>query len=171
MGSSIAGSALNAFGAEQSGQAASQMYQYQSAVALMNQKIALQNRDYALSTGESQARQYGMSAAQRMGSIKAAQGASGIDIGSGSSVDVRSSQRLATNIDLNTIRTNAARTAYGYEVEATQDTAQSKLYGMASTDAAEAGHIKALGSLISGAGSVADKWLQAGQYGLKLGAG
>lgn len=166
MGASAAGGLTSAFGGYESGQAASQMYGYQSAVAQLNSKIALQNRDYALATGEQQAQSYGTGAAQRFGAIRAAQGASGVDVGSGSSLDVQAGQRRATAIDLNTIRTNAARVAYGYEVQSTQDKAQSQLYDMASSDAAKAGGIKALGSLISGAGSVSDKWLQMGQYGL-----
>ena len=50
--------------------------------------------------------------------------------------------------------------AYGYTVEAAQDTAQAGLYQTAATDVKQASNIKAMGSLISGAGGVADKWLQ-----------
>lgn len=171
MGASAAGAGISAYGALQSGQAQSQMYQYQAGIAQLNKQIALQNADYAVATGETQARDYGMGAAQKFGAIRAAQGASGIDVGSGSTQDVQKGQKLATSIDLGTIRQNAARVAYGYETGAAQDEAQSRLYGMASKDAESAGRIKALGSLISGAASVSDKWLQMGQYGMKLGAG
>ena len=173
--SSIAGSAggsgISAIGSIFSGQAQSQMYQYQSAIALANAQIAETNVGYALSTGEQQARQYGMKAAQTMGGIRAAQGANGIDVGSGSSVDVRNSQRLETSIDLNAIRTNAARVAYGYQTQEAQDITQSQLYSTAASTSKTAGLIGAAGSLVSGAGSVSDKWLQAQSSGALPGWG
>lgn len=159
-GASAGGSLISAFGAQKSGQAQSQMYQYQAGVAQLNKKIALQNRDYALATGETEAKRYGMGAAQRMGTIRAGIGASGIDIGSGSKAQVQDSQQAVSRMDLDQIRNNAARKAYGYTVEAQQDETQAGLYGMAASDAESAGKIKALGSLVSGAGSVADKWYQ-----------
>lgn len=166
MAASGGGSILSAFGAQQSGQAQSQMYQYQAGIAQLNSKIALQNRDYALGVGEQEAQKYGMGAAQRQGTIRAGAGASGIDVGSGSKADVQSSQQLVTGIDMATIRNNAARKAYGYTVEATQDTAQAGLYNKAASDASSAGNIKALGSLLSGSASVSDKWLQGSSSGL-----
>ena len=69
-------------------------------------------------------------------------------------------------MDLATIRNNAARKAYGYTVEAAQDTAQAGLYTMAGVNAKQAADIKATGSLISGVTGVADKWLQASSMGL-----
>jgi len=160
MGMSAVGAGINVFGAIQSGAAQSRMYQYQAGVAETNQKIALQNRDYALNAGETEAVRYGMGAAQRGAQIKTGMSASGMDIGSGSKADVQSSQQVVSGMDLGQIRNNAARKAYGYEVEAAQNTAQAGLYTRAASDAESAGGIKALGSLVSGAGSVADKWLQ-----------
>ena len=160
MGMSAVGSGINAFGAIQSGAAQSRMYQYQAGVAETNQKIALQNRDYALNVGETEAVRYGMGAAQRGAQLKTGMSASGMDIGSGSKADVQSSLKTVSGMDLGQIRNNAARKAYGYEVEAAQNTAQAGLYTRAASDAESAGGIKAFGSLVSGAGSVADKWLQ-----------
>lgn len=166
IGASTGGSLLSAFGASKSGAAQSRAYQYQAGVAELNRKIALQNRDYALATGETEAQRYGMQASQRMGAIRAGIGASGIDIGSGSKAAVQESQQTVSKIDLDQIRNNAARKAYGFEVEASQDAAQTGLYTRAAADAAEAGQIKALGSLVSGAGSVASKWYQGKSVGL-----
>ena len=159
-GAQAGGSLLSAFGAKQEGAAQAGMYQYQAGIAQLNQKIALQNRDYALATGEQQAAEEGMKQRAIAGKTKAAQGASGIDVGSGSSVDVQTSEAKIAGMDLATIRNNAARKAYGYTVEAAQDTAQAGLYQTAATDVKQAANIKAMGSLISGAGGVADKWLQ-----------
>lgn len=160
------GAGISAFGAFSGGQAQSRQLQYQAAVAELNKKIALQNADYAQHTGDIQGRQYGMQAAQRAGAIRAGIGASGIDIGSGSKAAVQDSQRYVTELDTAQIRDNAARKAYGYAVEATQNEAQAGLLRSAASDAESAGMIKAVGSLVSGAGSVADKWYQGSSVGL-----
>ena len=159
-GAQAGGSLLSYFGAKQEGAAQAGMYQYQAGIAQLNQKIALQNRDYSLATGEQQAAEEGMKQRAIAGKTKAAQGASGIDVGSGSSVDVQTSEAKIAGIDLATIRDNAARKAYGYSVEATQDDAQAGLDKLAAADVTQASKTKMLGSLISGAGGVADKWLQ-----------
>ena len=159
-GAQAGGSLLSAFGAKQEGAAQAGMFQYQAGIAQLNQKIALQNRDYSLATGEQQAAQEGMKQRAIAGRTKAVQGASGIDMGSGSSVDVQTSEAKIAGMDLATIRNNAARKAYGFTVEAAQDTAQAGLDTMAASNVKQAANIKAMGSLISGVGGVADKWLQ-----------
>ena len=163
---SAAGSGIGAIGSLMKGQAGSQMYGYQAGIAQLNSKIALQNRDYAVTIGETEAQKYGMQARSRMGAIRAGEGASGIDIGSGSKAKVQEGQQTVTGIDLAQIRNNAARKAYGFSVEATQDTAQAGLYTAAGKDAMTAGEIGALGSMVSGTTSVADKWLQGKSTGL-----
>src|ERR1700690_1054133 len=154
------GSLLSAFGAQQSGQAQAGMYDYQAGVANLNSQLALQNRDYTLATGELSAERYGMGAAQRMGAIKAGEGASGIDVGSGSKAAVQDSQQIVSGIDLTQIRNNSARTAYGFDVASTEDIAQAGADTSAASNSIAAGNLKALGSLVSGAGSVASKWTQ-----------
>jgi hypothetical protein len=138
------------------------MFNYQAGLSQLRAKIDKQNADYAFAAGETEAQRFGMQARERMGAITAHQAASGIDLGSGSSVKVREGQQLVTDIDMAQIRNNAARKAYGFEVEATTDAAQAGLYSKAASDASMAGGIKALGSLVSGSASVADKWYQMG---------
>ncbi len=168
--SSLFGGLTQAMGAKQLGAAQAQMYNYQAGVAETNRQIAEQNRVYALQAGEITAEQYGIKAAQTEGQIKAAQGASNIDVNVGSTVAVQAGQRKVAAMDLDQIRQNAARVAYGYETEAVQAQAQAGLYGMAAKTAVLAGDISATSSLVSTAGSVSDKWLQAQQYGI-LGSG
>lgn len=166
IGSTAAGSILGAAGAKESGEAQGRMYDYQAGVAQLNKQIAEQNRDYAVQTGEREASIYGMKARQQAGAIRARQGGSGLSVNFGSAVDVQESQAEIAKLDLATIRRNAARTAYGYTVEATQDEAQSQIFKMAGANARRAGSINAAASLISGAGSVSSKWLQAKQTGV-----
>lgn len=167
LGASAGGGLLQSVGAVNEGLSKSRQYEYQAAVALQNQKIALNNRDYAYAAGESEALKYGMKSAQDRGLLKATQGASGIDVGGGSAKDVRESRDDISRMDMSTIRANAARVAYGHEIKAYEALTQSQLYGMAADDAERAGYLKGAGSLISTAGSVSDKWLQLGQYGFR----
>jgi hypothetical protein len=145
--------------------ASSEQAAYQSAIAAANAKIAQQNADYALQSGEKQATIYGMAAGQKEAAIRVRQGASGIDVGSGSSVDVQKSQELVKDIDLGQIRQNAARVAYGFQTQGAEATAQSEMYSKASSSIMEAAPFNVAGSLLSGAGSVSSKWLQASQSG------
>ncbi len=162
----IGGSLLSASGEKQKAAATSQMYTYQAGIADLNRRIAIDNRDYAIYAGGEAAKRFGMKSAQEAGSIKAKQGASGVDVGGGSSVAVQAGQKTVSDLDMATIRNNAARKAYGYEEEAAVDTQQGQLYRAASSNSLEAGNIAAMGSLISGVSSVSSKWLQGNQVGL-----
>lgn len=166
------GAVMSAKAAKQQGAAGYQSGMYQAMVAAQNAKIAMQNANYAVGEGEQIATKYGLGAAAQMGQIKAAQGASGLDVNSGSAKQVQESQQTVTKMDMDTIRNNAAKTAYNYELQATQALSQSKLDVAGAQNKLAAGNIAAEASLVSGAGSVADKWLAGQQTGLwgKLGS-
>jgi len=166
MGLSAASGLLGAAGAKQSAEAESRMYQYRAGLALANKKIEEQNADYALKVGEQEAGRFGIRARQQAGSIRAAQSGSGLDVNSGTAALVRSSAHELAMQDMATIRQNAARQAYGYSVKAWEAGQESQLYGMASQNAQAAGRINAISSLLSGATSVSNKWLQAKQTGI-----
>lgn len=158
---SAGGGILSAVGAARSGAAGAQMYRYQAGMARFNRDIARGNADYAITSGETEASLYGLKAGQRAGAIKAAQGASGIDVGSGSSESVRESQAYVTGLDQRQIRENAARKAYGFEIEAAGDETQAGLYDAAAKNTKSASRLAVASSLLSGASGVASKWLQA----------
>lgn len=166
MGLSAGGGILNAFGANQKGKATQAMYNYQAGMADFRRKIDLQNRDYALQVGEDTAARYGIKAAATQGTTKAVAGASGIDVSSGSKAAVVKSEQKVAAMDMATIRNNAARRAYGYEVEAAAEEQQAGLYRMAGTNARAASKFDVASSLISGATSVASKWYQASSGGI-----
>lgn len=171
VGATAAGSALSAYGAYEGGQSQSQMYGYQAQVAKINSNIALQNADYARMQGEQQSVIEGRKGAQQLGGIRAAQGASGLNVNSGSPADVQASQKSTTALDLNQIRSNAAKTAYDFDVQSTEDVNQAGLYTAASKNAKTAGDIGASSSIVGGAGSVSSKWLAGQQQGLWGNAG
>jgi hypothetical protein len=156
--SSVAGSLTQAAGQEYTGEAQSQMYQYQAAVAQANAQIAKQNAAYDIAAGEVQAEQSGLQTRQQVGMTLAQQGAGNLDVNSGSTKDVRASEETVGEENQALIRNNAARAAYGEEVTAFQYTAQSTLDTSAAATSLVQGQIGATASILGGVSSVASKW-------------
>ncbi len=161
MGASLLGGVVGAVGAEQKGAADQAMYGYQSQVASMNARIAQQNAAYAQQAGGSAAYQSGLKTAALVGTQKANQGASGIDVNTGSPAGIRQTTTQLGQLDQNLIRTNYAKKAYGFEVESATKTAEAGADIIAGEQAKKAGDIGALSSILGAAGSVSSKWLQA----------
>lgn len=166
LAATVIGGAMSAYGKAQQGAAQGRMFDYQAGIAQMNQKIALQNADYERNVGEIAAQESGMKTRAQVGATTAAQAASGLDVNAGSTSDVRTSETEIGQYNEAIIRANAARRAYGYDVEATQDVAQAGLYRMAASTSRAGGDIGAITSLLSMGTSVADKYLAARQKGL-----
>jgi hypothetical protein len=167
IGSAITGAVSSLLG----GIGQSQMSKYQAGVAEVNRQIASQNADYARKVGETQAQMSGMKTRAQVGETLARQGGMGFDVNRGSAANVRSSEEALGRFDQSVIRANAAKTAYGYQVEAMQYGTQAQMYRAAETPELVAGGMGAFSSLLGGAGSVASKWIQANQYGLVGGGG
>src|SRR5712664_1002145 len=139
----VTGAAGSIFG----GQASSAAYNYQAGVAQMNAQIAKQNAAYETALGEVQAQQQGMKTRATIAQTRATQGASGLDVNTGSAASVRESEFQLGGYDQQVIRAGAARRAYGFEVEATGDIAQANLDRMAARNAENAGMLKAFTSI------------------------
>jgi hypothetical protein len=163
VGTAVSG-ATAAAGAAYTGYANSQSYKYQAGVAAVNQKIAQQNAEYSRAVGEVQAERSGMKTRQQIGQTIAAQGSSGFRADEGSGSDVLSSEHMLGESEQNTIRSNAAKAAYGHEVEAINFGAQSELDRMASRSSMISGGINATSSLLGSASSTSSKWLQYQDY-------
>src|SRR6266446_6842521 len=160
-GASLIGGGVSAYGSLQKGAADQAMYKYQSGVAQHNQKIALQNASYAVQSGESSAYQSGLKTGATVAQQKVDQSASGFDVAGGSAAGVRRSTTDLGIYDQNLIRTNFAKKAYGFEVEAATKQAEAGADVIAGKQAKTAGDIGAISSIIGTASSVSSKWLQA----------
>jgi hypothetical protein len=154
----VAGAGISAIGAYDQGQAASANAQYQAQVARNNAAIAGQNETWTSASGAAEEAAQGMKTRARVGSIKAAQGANNIDPNTGSATSTSTAAREVGDLDAMTIRSNTARKAYGYAVEAESDTAQSQLLEQEGSQAKTAGDLSAAGTLLSGVSSVGSKW-------------
>ena len=166
MAASGASGAAGIFGSLFGGSAKSDAYKYQSSMAWQNAAIARQNEKYAFDVGEQQAEKAGIAGAATAGQIKAAQGASGVDVNTGSAKQVQDSQHLVSQMDLNTIREKAAKTAYDFSVQATNYENQARGYDKAASNAKTEGILGAVSSFIGTVGSVSSKWLQGQQLGM-----
>lgn len=154
----VAGAGTSAYGTYESGQATSNAASYQAAVAQNNSIIANQNAAYAEKAGTAQAEATSLKGAATAGKIKAAQAANGIDVNTGSAVNVRASQAETSQLDTETVLNNAELQAYGYRANATNYTAEA---GLESTEAEQApigAELGATGNLLSNASSIGLKW-------------
>src|SRR5215467_14625577 len=137
---------------------------YQANVSRTNRQISLDNANYERRKGEVEAEQAGMQARYELGATRAAQGASGIDISSGSSARVRESMIEIGNYNQTMIRANAAKVAYGYEVEATQSEAQAGIHDMqASLDKMDAANATTAANLTRGGLSILQRAMDVAQ--------
>lgn len=166
MGTTFLGGITSALSSFIGGIDQQEMYNYQAGVARLNAQIAEQNATYATQVGELQATQAGLQGGQRMGQIRTAQSASGLDVNTGSNRQVQASQKEATGNTLAAIRMNAAKTAYNYRTEGVQYTSQAQLDTLAGRNARTAGLIGAGSSILGGASSVASEWMRGQQLGL-----
>lgn len=158
----VIGGGISAAGQLEAGQAAANAATYRAQVAKNNADIALQNAAYAEKAGVAKATVQSLRGAQVAGKIKAGQGASGVDVNSGSSVAVQAGQREASKLDTETVLNNAQLEAYGYRTRATSEEAQAGLEELTAKQAPIGAEIGAAGSLLSTASSLGYKWSSGG---------
>src|ERR1700677_4764300 len=123
----IIGALASAGGALYGGIAQSEAASYQAQVSRNNALIADQNATRAIAAGQQQAQTQSLKNAATAGAIKTSQAANGVDVNSGSAVDVQASQREVGQLDTQTTLQKAQQEAYGYRVKAVSDTAQAGL--------------------------------------------
>ena len=166
----VAGAAVSAGGQIVQGQATASAANYRAQVAQNNATIAKQNADYAIAAGMQSAETQSLKGAAKGGAIKAGIAASGIDVNTGSAVDVRESQREAATLDTETVMNNAELQAYGYNAKATGFEAEAELDKLTAEQAPIGAAIGATGSLLSSASSLGFKWSGMGGTGSFSGA-
>jgi len=94
----------------------------QASVARTNAAIARLQAKQTIEAGSAEASKINQRTAQTVGSLRAAQGASGIAVNSGSNALITNAVTGMGMQDELTIRNNAARRAWGFETQAIQDT-------------------------------------------------
>ncbi len=165
LATTVLAAGVSAYGMMQQGAAAKSAADYQSQVAANNAIIGNQNARYAIQAGNAQAEQSQIKTNQIVGAMMAAQASSGVDVGSGSPLDTRTSQKEIGALDVAQIRNNAARQAYGYQTGAMSNTAQSQLLTVQGQNAATAGEIGGVSSILGGASSFGKNYVDFSKVG------
>lgn len=155
---SAVGAGVQAYSAYSAGRAQQQQANYQAAVARNNAIIAKQYADAERVRGQRLEDVKRLDTAQTLSKARVAAAAGNIDVNSGSALRVQEDVAMLGESDALTIRSNAARAAYGYEVQGMNYSAQAELDNRRGNEAARAGQLNAFASLIGGASSVASRW-------------
>jgi hypothetical protein len=148
---SLAAGGVQAIGNIQSSQAQASAAGYNAKIAGMNAQLATQQAGYEGAVGEQKVGEAGLKAEAEAGKVKVNQAANNIDVNSGSAVGVQKSQSEMAMLNEMNIRSNAARSAYGYETQAAGDVAQANLDRAQQSSDKTAGYVGAAGSLLAGA--------------------
>ena len=155
VGVSVISATLQGVQAAQAADAAKQAANYNAQVANNNAIIDAQQRSSTLQQGEVEAQKSMRDQAQMIGAQRAQMSANGIDITQGSAQDILASTKFLGGIDVNTIQSNAARQAWGYEVQGMNDRAagQMEKWKADSINPAAIGAMASTMSLLSSASS------------------
>ena len=153
--STALGTVTSAIG--QSRQAAAQRQQaaYQARVAENNAITANRLADDSLQRGQIEEQRSRQQTRALQGRQVAALTASGVDVASGSALDIVSDTAAVGEIDALTIRDNAAREAWQRRVQAQDFTNQGALFN---AEAAASSGLAPVGTLLTGIGGIADRW-------------
>lgn len=147
---------------------------YQAQVAANNAQVSAWQRSDALQRGEIDAYNAMRQQAALLSQQRASLAANGVDITEGSALDVLSTTKFLGQADVNTLQSNAAREAWGYEVQGANQMAESNLskWKADNINPALAGGLAAGSSLLSSASSYAGAGgFKGGNSGTNSGAG
>lgn len=139
-----AGTGLSAVSAIQQGKAAQQ-------VARNNAQMAEYAAQDAQRRGEEEAAAIQRKGAALKSSQRVALASKGLDLTYGTAADLQDQTDFFTQTDAATARTNARREAWNFRARGQQELAQGEF-------ASRNANLTAAGSLLTGAGQVADKW-------------
>lgn len=163
----VASTLVSAYGAYQQGQAQEAQANYQAKIMDRNAQIADMNAQDAERRGKIEEKQLRLRTSNMIGEARSGLSGSGVVVDSGSPLDIQTDTAAWGEYDVQTQRWNTAKEVWGIKNQAANYTAQGGLYRMAGANAASAGVWSAGGSLLSGAGTVADKWYKYNQAGGK----
>lgn len=157
--SSIGGGILGAFGASNKADAESGALAYKAQVARNNAIIAERNASAAIVSGSTKGQINDLKTKSLVGQQLVTQAANGLDVNSGSNLDVRQSTADIGRLDTLTIIANAGKEAVGYLAQAAGFESEAVLQDMGADYAKDAGELNIMSSLLGSATSVSDKYL------------
>jgi hypothetical protein len=162
----VASGAIGAYGAIQSGQAQKKQARYQAGVERNNSQIATWQAQDATQRGQIEEQRQRLATARLRSSQRAGMAANGVELDSGSPLDVLMDTAQLGELDALTIRSNAEREAYGFRSQSGNLMAQAGLTQMAGRSAQTAGFIGAGSTLLSSAATAYDRKATYQKYGI-----
>lgn len=115
----LAGDTFKAFGAYQQASAVKSSLQSQAQAFTWDQAIRRQQALEQVQSGNAEATQSGLRYASLYGQQRAGMAANGVQLDKGSAAAVEASTKLMSSIDASTIQNNSNRSAWNYNVAAT----------------------------------------------------
>jgi hypothetical protein len=146
--------ALNVYGSYQAGQSAKRQAGYEAAIMETQAGYSEQQAKDAIAIGDEQESRHRAAVRQLIGSQRATMGAQGIDLGSGSALDLQLEAAGMGELDATTIRNNARRQAWGFSVEASDLRNRAKMTRAGGRAAARAYNNQAVTTALSGAADI-----------------
>lgn len=156
VGVAVAGAGISAYSASAQADSQQKALNYQAQVSANNAKIAAWQRSDALQRGEIEAQQAMQKQALALGEQRAALAANGMDVtDGGSALDLLASTKFLGEQDVNTIQSNAARQAWGYDIQGMNEKSSSTLDKWKADNISPAGQgaITGFSSILSSAAS------------------
>lgn len=153
MGFSAIGSALGSFFSA-SGQKAA--LEAQANIAEINARTSENAAQSVLNQGKQQVAQSSLKYGAVKSGQKAALAANGVDIGTGNAAELQGSTDIMKEIDLNTLKANAVRSAWGYRTQSSNYQIEAMTKRVAADGISPS--MSAGTTLLSSAGKVASQW-------------
>lgn len=166
--SAAASTAMGVVSGVQQANAAKAQMNYQADVNKRNAKIAQANADMKRQEGIEESRLQKIRNLQKVGAQQAAMAANGIDVSSGTALDVVEDTAAMGELDTLTTRYNAETQAQAYERQANNLTNQANMDIISGQNAYKSGITGAIGSGFKGLGdtaSVASRWYSPNSIG------
>lgn len=149
---------IGAFGASATADANAASYNYKAQVATNNSIIAKRNADAATEAGGIAGQNNDLKTKNMVATQLVTQAANGLDVGSGTNVNVRDNAEALGHLDTLTILSNAAKNAAGFKAQGMNFEAEAGLDKASAQNAETAGDYNIATSLLGSAGSVSSKW-------------
>lgn len=154
------GTGLQISGQQRSANAAQALSDYRGQIALGNRRIARSNAQSILADAEQSVENKRLETSGRIGSARARAAARGVDVGSGSILDIIGNLAAVGEQDVGTIRSNARGAATNQLQRANEFGSEAALQQLAGQNAIDTGNLNTASSLATGATSVSSKWYE-----------
>ncbi len=155
--------AVQYIGQRRQASAAEQQGNYEAKILNDNAGVADAQAADAIARGSIEEGRQRLATKQNIGSSRAALASGGVDVGSGSALDVQASEASLGELDALTIRNNAAREAWGYNVEGANDRQQARLAQLGGKNEASALRSQSVSTLLTGAANTYGLYSQSRQ--------